>query len=191
VIGGGVAWIVVTGSQMSCLSAGRHPGRGMSCARGLPVCRPVIPPRLVTTQALAPARMMRGGRSSLSAGVPGTAGTRPGKQDIEGQRRERDPGADTVRWREDWYRQRHADAPALFRHQVAECVPTISQGATRRLGRRDGGGGDVVREQAAVPGSQGLPGATGLDAAPGVRLTVYAAGRFLAPLPWPRHGRGG
>jgi hypothetical protein len=156
------------------------------------------------------------------------------EQDIERQRRERDPGADTVRWREDWYRQPLADTPAFSGTRLPSACrrsdgalhagwagATAGTGcrwtAARRLagpmrcsagsaGCRRGSraliktrvegscrgvavatprwrGGDAVREQAAVPGSQGLPGATGLDAAPGVRLTVYAAGRFLAPLP--------
>ena len=63
------------------------------------------------------------------------------EQDIERQRREHDPGGDAVGWREDWYRQRHADVPAAFRPEVADRVPAVSRGTIGRLDQRDGGDG--------------------------------------------------
>jgi hypothetical protein len=63
------------------------------------------------------------------------------EEDIEHERRQRDPGADRARWRADWYRERHGEVPAEFRADVAERVPTVSRGTKGRLDRHDGGDG--------------------------------------------------
>jgi SCP1.201-like deaminase len=63
------------------------------------------------------------------------------EQHIEHQRRNQVPGADPRQWRANWYQQQYSDAPALFRPEVADQVPTTSKGTKGRLDRHDGGNG--------------------------------------------------